>query len=302
MHISPYKISTITATGGVCAHVDLDVLFANIIVESPTHFPDSHAQYEFKYIEYGRKNEETLTKGINEKKKVRRRKEVKKRFDNQATLILYITDNMTDSVGFLPNKDRFSSKANMKVFKNGNVQITGLKSINAGRYVVDALILELKRIATLDPTVVSCVDDLKSINYCIRLINSDFTTGIDINRDKIYRILQHEYNVFASFEPCIYPAVKIQYYWRHGAPIHGCCNCPIPCFTREPKKSIEPDYSRCKKITIAVFQSGCIIITGAQSYEQVDDAYEFIVQTLKAEVDRVKKMPNLCAPKTTVVV
>ena len=41
--------------------------------------------------------------------------------------------------------------------------------------------------------------------------------------------------------------------------------------------------SYCKKITISIFQSGNIIITGARSLEQINDAYSFINKVLKKD-------------------
>jgi TATA-box binding protein (TBP) (component of TFIID and TFIIIB) len=42
-------------------------------------------------------------------------------------------------------------------------------------------------------------------------------------------------------------------------------------------------------VTIAVFQSGCIIITGGQSIEQVDEAYAFIRRVLSDNIEHVRK-------------
>lgn len=279
--ITPYKISTITATGSVSTQVDLDLLFAHIRINNAVRLDDSYV-YEIKFIEFGRKNEQTQQKGVNEKKKIRRRKETTKRFDNQATIVVQLTN---------PDSGAVLSRANMKVFRNGNIQMTGLKSIEAGERAVQAVVTELKDLSKEHPTIVASLDALHEADFNVRLINSDFTVDMDINRERFYKILQQEYNVFASYEPCIYPAVKIQYYWKEGAPLHGCCNCPIPCYTRETSKKSNADV--CKKITIAVFQSGCVIVTGARSYAQVDDAYDFIARTLVKEERRIRKLPAL---------
>jgi TATA-box binding protein (TBP) (component of TFIID and TFIIIB) len=47
----------------------------------------------------------------------------------------------------------------------------------------------------------------------------------------------------------------------------------------------------CKKITIAAFQTGSIIITGARNKAQLDEAYEFMNRILKAHKDSVIKLP-----------
>jgi hypothetical protein len=53
----------------------------------------------------------------------------------------------------------------------------------------------------------------------------------------------------------------------------GCCLCNPPCASLG-KKSV------CTQITISIFQSGSIIITGAKSIQQIRDAYKFINKVL----------------------
>ena len=45
----------------------------------------------------------------------------------------------------------------------------------------------------------------------------------------------------------------------------------------------------CKKITIAVFQSGCVIITGANKIEHINVAYEFVCKLLKDNLDAIRR-------------
>ena len=43
----------------------------------------------------------------------------------------------------------------------------------------------------------------------------------------------------------------------------------------------------CRKITISIFQSGKIIITGAREQTQIDDAYHFITGILRKYFNEV---------------
>ena len=47
---------------------------------------------------------------------------------------------------------------------------------------------------------------------------------------------------------------------------------------------------QCKKITIAAFQSGSIIITGANRLETIEDARNFIIRVLKDNYSTIKKV------------
>ena len=45
----------------------------------------------------------------------------------------------------------------------------------------------------------------------------------------------------------------------------------------------------CKKVTVAIFQSGKIIITGAQNYSQIKEAYLFMNRVLDDNYELIKR-------------
>lgn len=267
---TPYKISTITATGGINTVINLDVLYNYLQLINHEDECDG-----FIYIEYGKKKLETFYRGYNRKHEIaRRKKQETKRFDNQATVIFkHLFENKSHCI-------------NVKVFKNGNVQMTGIKHFDQCKTIIDHLIEEVRKIHKIDQTIVESIDALKNTDNKIRLINSDFKAGIDIKRDKLYKILQRTYGIFCSYEPCIYPGAKVQFYWNDNKSEQtGVCDCKNNC----NGKGI--GNGECKKITIAVFQSGCIIITGAQTRHQIDDAYNFICKVLQEHIEEIHKKP-----------
>ena len=270
---TPYRISTITATGCVGTAINLDVLYNCLQVQS--QYKEEEEEDGIVYVEYGKKKSETIFKGFSKKYAVNRRKiKPTKRFDNQVTIVYRNTEN---------------SNLNIKTFRNGNVQITGIKSIDQGSNVVDKMIEILQRIHdTLDPSVIENVNDLKNTNYKIRLINTDYKVGFGIRRDILHRILQHECGNICDFEPVIYPGVKLHYFYNTArSKKDGLCVCSKKC--NDLKGGEGCGDSNCKKITIAIFQSGCIIITGSQSKDQIDECYEFINDILYRNKDRIEK-------------
>lgn len=264
-----YKVSTITATGSINTCINLEKFYDHVEISST----DSEVT-SFIYVEFGKKKSDTYFRGFNKKTLVSRRKKVEaKRFDNQATVL----------VRFFEESKPF--QINMKVFKNGNVQLTGLKYIDQGIKIVDFLISQIKEMQKVNQ-IVDNLDAIENKNYRIRLINSDFKIGFEIKREKLFRLLQSQFNVYVSYEPCIYPGVKIQYFYndvRHNK--HGICECSIPCCG----KGAGTQSGECKKITIAVFQSGCVIITGAQNHEQIIESYNFICDIVKNNKQEILK-------------
>ena len=56
---------------------------------------------------------------------------------------------------------------------------------------------------------------------------------------------------------------------------NGICECSTYCKGKGAQYDGNGE-NRCKKITIAIFQSGNIIITGSKSMQQTYDAYDYI--------------------------
>lgn len=251
MEATPYKISTITATGFINTNfVDLTSLYTNALLSQP-------GKAGIHYVEYGPDNFRGATK------KRRKRKSSCKRFDNQATMLLFLD-------GFY---------ANCKVFRNGCVQITGLRRIEHGPTFIEYIISEIKRIKlTCDSSIVEDETVLAVKDYHVRLINTDFNVGFMIRRDNLYRyLLQNHPEVYSNFEPCIYSGVKINYFhndgWGFG---DGICRCTNVCTSRGRGQG----NGDCKKITIAVFRSGCVLVTGGSEYKHIDSAYAFVCKLL----------------------
>jgi hypothetical protein len=79
----------------------------------------------------------------------------------------------------------------------------------------------------------------------------------------------------SSYESAIYQGVKTKYFYNAQRPAGnppGLCPCARLCKGTGQGLAI----GDCKKITISPFQTGQVIITGAQTMEQINEAYEFI--------------------------
>jgi TATA-box binding protein (TBP) (component of TFIID and TFIIIB) len=265
-----YRISTITSTGCVGTNIDLDILYNCIETLAVDDFENSG----IVYTEYGKKKSETIFKGFSKKYSVNRRKvKPNKRFDNQVTIV-YRT----------PEKNCL----NIKTFRNGNLQVTGIKSINQGYLIVDTMIDILKNLYnTKNTSVIDNINNLQNINFKIRLINTDYKVGFNIKREILHKILKTDYGAICNYEPCIYPGVKMQYFYNKNNGKNGICNCEEKC--HNTKGGEGNGEGNCKKITIAIFQSGCVIITGSQTKDQIDESYKYINNILYKNISKIEK-------------
>lgn len=128
-------------------------------------------------------------------------------------------------------------------------------------------------------------EDVDTRDFRVILINSDFHIGFEVNRDRLYRLLATQFaHLMTNFEPCIYPGVKIRYSWNQARTHHpGACPC-------SPRCNGTAAQACCQRITIVIFRSGCIVITGARDYAQLDDAYVFISSLLHENRTAVERI------------
>lgn len=285
IYFTPYRVSTITCNANIGDNVNLDLntLFHKIEIDNRN---DS-----FIWIQFLKEKEEQ-SRGVYPKKKRKTKTEGKNRFDNQMTVIYKFNDE------YMPN---------IKIFKNGNIQLTGIKDVLHPKIIIDRLIQNIKRIYETDKNVINSgdttdntniTDNLSYKNFKIRMINTDFkiyekedmANKFNIKRKELHNILISErYSNKSSFQPGIYQGVKLEYFWNScNTEKDGICKCSGNCFGKNSGNG----NGNCKKVTIAIFESGSILITGGITFEQVNDAYAYICRVISENKDVVKKQLN----------
>ena len=215
------------------------------------------------YIEYGSE----INKGLNDKKISKKKLETKKFFYNQLTLHIL-------------NSLKKNKRVNVKIFNNGRIQMTGINSDIVGNTTMDIVLKELLNLSNKDKifseTNIQQIGDLETV-----LINSDFDIHHEVDRESLHRtIVDNGY--LSSYEPCNYPGVNIKYYFNPCKRNFGICDCEKPCNGKGLNDT-------CKKITIAVFKSGKIIITGGRNKNHIQKAYEFITEFIEENKSIVLK-------------
>jgi len=230
------RISTMTACSELTTNIDLKTLY------DQTNIDDF-----IKYAERGDENNKGYAKK-NDKKK--RKQKAKRTFFNQVTLHCFYDNKII----------------NVKFFNNGKIQMTGLKYEEQG-----SKLLNEKLIPMFKDYKDTFDDKLTLKNYRIVLINSDFAMDDEVDRDQLQLKLK-EYDYYSTFEPCVYPGVNMKYYFNNNNDNTGICKCESICYG----KGNSGGDGDCKRVTIAVFKKGKIIITGAKSREQLAICKEFI--------------------------
>lgn len=253
--VTPLRISTLVITGHLGINIDLNKLFEqfhNFAI--PIGYPDEG----FLKIEYGEKAIGYSSRDILSKRKVS-----KNSFFNQSTLV--VRKRKEDNNGY--------KEVNIKLFANGGYQMTGITSENYGKNV-------LMWVLSCFESFVNPISSipLKNERSSVQLLNSDYKINALVRRDELHRILVNKYKLFSTLETTIYQGINTKYYYNEESERkNGICWCERPCNGQGDGKSL----GNCKRITVAIFQTGSIIITGARNMNQLDEAYVFMNKVIK---------------------
>ena len=180
---------------------------------------------------------------------------------------------------------------NIKLFNNGKITLTGSKAEKDGYYACCVLLNEMKK----EPKIFINIEEenvkkLQISDYNITMINSDFNTNFKIDLIKFLNILNTDEELFTKFNPEKYRGLIVGYYWNlNKNKQDGKCKCTLKC---NGKGSGLGD-GECKKITISIFKSGSIIITGGRLIKQIEDAYKTINEILKKNYSEIVKLSIL---------
>lgn len=246
-----------TVTGHLGAQPDLKRLY-----EAGSFIPYWWVGEGIVKIEFG-----SLKKGICTEDILHTTTKAKKQFFNQSSLVFRLAIN-----------DGFK-ETNIKLFKNGGFQMTGISSEEMARASITRLIA-----LNADRGVWATPASIERFNVC--MMNSDYSIGKAIRRPQLYKILVETYGLWSSYEPTVYQGVNTKFFWNKDRPASappGICVCPDPCEGEGSGYGI----GYCKKITISPFRTGSIIITGAQKTEQLHDAYVFMNNVLRQHASDV---------------
>ena len=199
-------------------------------------------------------------------------------------------NNFFNSISIVVNI-REKKNINLKLFTNGKITCTGCKFDEDGKIAVKYLIDEMKKFKDV------IIFDEKNLNkeinienYEIVMINSNFSIGFFIDNHKLYNILlenRNKYNLFVDYDPESYQGVKIYFMWnKNQTEKDGVCICKKKC-KYTAKKKCGNGENDCRRISIAVFSTGKILIAGAKNLDQLDATYNFIVKLLQSNYKEI---------------
>lgn len=199
------------------------------------------------------------------------RKMTSKSFFNQSTIIVRKK---------IPNNS--FKQVNIKLFANGGIQMTGVMSEEFALETIEWL---LRLIKTLPESPFTTNPQIERLST--QLINTDYTINKFINQEVLHQILITEYNLFSMLEKTIYQGINTKFFYNSNNE-NGICCCTNFC---KGQGNGEGD-GQCKRITISIFRTGRIIVTGARQIEQIYVAYNFLNRIFDKHHGEIFYEPN----------
>lgn len=217
---------------------------------------DTNVKYNLKNIyDYLNLDENNImeikyNKNIKSLLTYKKKKEAKKDFYNQLSIVVRVYNKGHNKDLLVKNGKKKINKVNFKLFNNGSIQISGIKNIKELNIALNNLFNCLKKYRIINGKRVYFVENFKKIDtskFKINMINSNYSLNTYINRDNLYQLLLKK-KIKCSYEKAIRACVIVKY------------------------KPLDIN----KDVSIFIFRKGNILITGAKSKEHIIEAFNYI--------------------------
>ena len=167
---------------------------------------------------------------------------------------------------------KYQEQANVsiKLFTNGKIQVAGCKTIRSCAYIIRKAFKRLTESQCFEKEN-PFISDMK-----ICMINTDFKINTTLYQDKLCNILSsnsiHNNGNFLSvvYQPVKYPAINTKFIISDNI---------MDFHEHNLKHGLRKIYSN--KLSILIFRSGSIIITGGKSIDNYFEAYKYMLNILK---------------------
>uniref|UniRef100_A0A6C0BUA0 TATA-box binding protein n=1 Tax=viral metagenome TaxID=1070528 RepID=A0A6C0BUA0_9ZZZZ len=143
----------------------------------------------------------------------------------------------------------------IKIFNTGKVEIPGIQDESIFKRSLDYI---RNIMSTFYPDISFIPNKIETV-----LINSNFSCGYLINREKLFIKLKNKYKINASYDPCSYPGIQCKYKVTHN----------------------EINY----ELSFMVFRTGSILIVGKCNEDVLYIVYEFLKKVLTDEYQEIKQ-------------
>ena len=170
--------------------------------------------------------------------------------------------------------DAAFKEIHVKVFNTGKLEIPGIQDDSV---LVKTLDLLIKTLRPLVPEKKN-LDWLKNKSETV-LINSNFSCGFFIYRDKLYNRLKYHYRINSAYDPCSYPGIQCEFYYDPAS--------DTQTGQHPPSGISDEEKGRFIRMSFMVFRTGSVLIVGKCKEDVLRKIYEFLKELLESEYANV---------------
>ena len=170
-------------------------------------------------------------------------------------------------------------EVHVKVFNTGKLEIPGIQNKEILQKVLNLLVEVLEPIVAITSPIPDFRLDFIAHKSETVLINSNFSCGYFINREKMYELLKYKYKINSAYDPCSYPGIQCEFYYN---------NKTSELFHQSgmQKSCLNNEYT---KVSFMIFRTGSVLIVGKCSELILYKIYDFICDMLINEYENVKE-------------
>jgi hypothetical protein len=190
--------------------------------------------------------------------------------------------------------DGIFTEIHVKIFNTGKLEVPGILDITLYERI-KVFILQV-----LAPHFLPHVLDFRVPKSDNVIINSNFYSGFNINRDVLHGILRSEkYKIDTIYDSCTYPAVKSKFYFCNALGFDPVLQRgTIQHEDRALKTKDIMISDKYTKVSFMVFRTGSCLIVGNCTEEVLMFVYEFVKKVLADEYERIYVAGDEDTPET----
>lgn len=176
----------------------------------------------------------------------------------------------------------FEKPVHIKIFQNGSLQLSGVQTIEMEKIdeIIECILILVKEATEEFPNLI-CVKSDNIVNTNITMINSNFKITSDpkwkINQKRLQTIINENHRVenggnwTGVTKTEKYPGLNAKYIFNEY----------LDDYDPLSKKKING------QVTVLIFRSGCIIITGYSVWEHGIEAYNKIINVIRSNFKEI---------------
>ena len=190
-------------------------------------------------------------------------------------------------------------EVHVKVFNTGKMEIPGIQTENILQQVL-TLLTDILRPVVAIPSLADPLQFIASKSETV-LINSNFSCNYYIDREKLYRILKYKYKINSAYDPCSYPGIQCEFYYKKSNNRLLCEQTgKQPAALGQTQLVEEGKENDHMKVSFMIFRTGSVLIVGKCTEPILYEIYDFLCKLFIVEyLEIIGKTTELDLPKET---